>query len=473
MKLSNSLAKRRAQEQLFQERQRFIKDEMNATAIAVWEHKTADRILKQDLASRVARMQQIDSENIEKRRQKMQELYEHERVTWQQEIEKRSEIPFEQKVKDIRERAYRLKDKREKENEAFVKECYDRQWREGCDEIRALNAKAITEKLIYDRMHALQLKDNCNDNETFGSDYTQNKLMGDLERREHEDLDKRQRANEQVKKALDEQIRFNEQRNKTMENLQRKEAMEQLKLWEQRELEDKIRKEEFLRQNRDRGLQIAADNNHRLADKQAEQNEKLKEEKIILDYAQEKENRQIEIELMHKQQNQGESQDYVKFLREQMVKEEKDTSKIETIRNSEMEKIWKKRDEELREREDNRKRISMEIKESREKQIRDRRRKEEERKVLEALEVKRNMSLWEKQQEQETEEYERKRIQTRETMMWNKRSMEKKYQERMLERQQKQIAKENMIRDEIEYQERVKRESGKINTNFSRKISFI
>jgi hypothetical protein len=471
MKVSNSLAKRRAQEKLLQERQRFIKDEIHATAVAVWEHKTADRILKQDLATRVARMQQTDSEDIEKRRKKMRDLYEHERITWQQEIEKRNEIPFEQKMNDIRERAHRLKDRREKENEAFVRECYDRQWREGCDEIRTLNAKAMTEKLIHDRRQAVQMKGNCSEPNV--SDVNEDNFMFYLERREKEDIVQRQSANEQVKKALDEQIRSNNQRIKTMEERQRDEACEQLKLWEQSELEEKMNKEEIMRQNRDRGLQIATDNKNRLEDKEKEQIEKLKEEKIILEYAQEKEKRQIEIELMQKQQNKGESRDYVDFLREQMVKEERDTSEIERIRSSEMEKIWNKRDEELKEREFNRKRISMEIKESREKQITDRRQKEEERKTIEALEVRRNISLWEKQQEQEKEEYERKRMLIREMMMWNKRSMEEKHQERMLERQQKHMIKEKMIRDEMEYQERIKCEAGKINTNYSRKTSFI
>jgi len=466
MKISNSLAKRRAQEKLLQERQRFIKDEKNATAIAVWEHKTADRILNQDLVSRVARMQQIDSEDIEKRRKKINELYEYERRTWQEEIDKINEIPFEQKVKDIRERAYRLKDRREKENEAFVKECYDRQWREGCDEIRTLSAKAMTEKLIYDRrMHAVQMQDVCNETNT--SNFMQDKLMGELERREQEDFVQRQSANQQVKKVLDEQVRTKAQQMAKIDELKRAEEWDQLKLWEQSELDEKMRKEEMSRQNRDIGLQIATDNKNRLEDRLKEHNEKLKEEKIILDYAQEKENKQIKIEQMQKKQNQGESQEYAIFLREQMGKEERDMSEIEKIRTSEMEKIWNKRDEELREREHIRRRVSMEIKESREKQIEDRRKKEDERKALEALEVKRNISLWEMQQEQEKEELDRKRMLTREAMMWNKKSMEEKYQERLLERQQKQMVKEKMLRDELIHQERIKHEAAKINDNFS------
>ena len=37
--------------------------------------------------------------------------------------------------------------------------CYERQWRDSCDDIRALDARATTDKLIHDRNNAFTCKE--------------------------------------------------------------------------------------------------------------------------------------------------------------------------------------------------------------------------------------------------------------------------------------------------------------------------
>lgn len=471
MKIAKSLEKRRAQEQLLQERQRFIKDELNATALAVWEKKSASRIMMNDLAMRVSRLQQKDSKEIERRREALKALYDHEMKIWQEEIEMSREIPIEERMRNIKERAMHLKERREKENMMFIKECYDRQWRESCDEIRILKAKAIADSMIFDRKETGQQEKGQLLGNVESTARYDDKLMEDLERKNQEGMAQRQRKNEDMKRSLDEQIIANRNRIKKSEEQRRDEENEQLRLWKQEKLREERCQEEILQRARERGFALVKENQQHLENRKKEQIDRLEEDNLILKYALDKENREIETEVKQKQRNQGDSRNYVNFLREQMVKEQHDITEIEKMRDAETEKIWNKRDEELKERENNRRRIDMEIKESREKQIQERRREEEKRKALEALEVKRNIALLEKKQEQEKEEKERKSLLTRDTMLWNKKAMEEKHQERILMKQQKRMEHEQMARDEIEYQMKIKEEVGKMTTDFPRKAS--
>ena len=52
----------------------------------------------------------------------------------------------------IMERAYKLRDDRESKRKEFVKECYDKQWRDACDDARTLDSQAMDKFLGQDRM---------------------------------------------------------------------------------------------------------------------------------------------------------------------------------------------------------------------------------------------------------------------------------------------------------------------------------
>ena len=55
----------------------------------------------------------------------------------------------EERMEQIREKAYYLKTKREAERQEYVKKCCDRQWRDACDEARTLGSKARLYKLMH------------------------------------------------------------------------------------------------------------------------------------------------------------------------------------------------------------------------------------------------------------------------------------------------------------------------------------
>ena len=100
-----------------------------------------------------------ERECLGKRRQRITDLYQREMEEWKEMIVKSQEITPEERMEQIREKAYRLKAKREHDRGVYVKQCYDRQWRDASDEVRTLDSKARLDKLMYDRKHVVTNKE--------------------------------------------------------------------------------------------------------------------------------------------------------------------------------------------------------------------------------------------------------------------------------------------------------------------------
>ncbi len=58
----------------------------------------------------------------------------------------------------IMERAYALKDARDSEREKYVRECYNRQWRDACDDARSLDSAALTVHMSNERIAQIEDK---------------------------------------------------------------------------------------------------------------------------------------------------------------------------------------------------------------------------------------------------------------------------------------------------------------------------
>eukprot|EP00957_Ditylum_brightwellii_P082126 6245037-Ditylum_brightwellii.AAC.1 len=154
-----ALARRRAREDLFLSREEFIKDKDNVARVARWEQRTSKAIEKKELIDRANKLTDNDEKILSNRRNKICQLYQREMAEWKEMVVESQEISMEGHMEQIREKAFRLKAKREAERRSFVKECYERQWRDGCDEARILDSRAIMDKLMRDRNDAVACKE--------------------------------------------------------------------------------------------------------------------------------------------------------------------------------------------------------------------------------------------------------------------------------------------------------------------------
>jgi len=469
MAIAASSTRKRAQERIVRERELFLKDEFNATLVATWEQRSSNRIVKQDLLNRAKHISEKDAEDIKGRQSKIRDLYQNETLQWKKELKESQYVSIEDRIKAIREKATHLQGKRDKEKRDFVNACYDRQWRDGCDEIRTLNAKSRADKLMDDRNHFLEMKKNGCETD---KNEERSQIILDAEKKdkkEREEALERERKNLEMKLALDEQVRISQHRSEALVNERKREEAMQLESWT---LEGRNVRGKELRSVQEahiRGEETMIANRKRLDERERDKGLKRQQENILLNYALDKERTDIESESAQKQQNKGAAQEYVKFLEEQMIEEERDMSQVERIRAAEMEKISSQRDADLQAKKDARSKLMIEVNTSRELQIDEKNKRTEEMKHKVANEVKTDIMLWEKQQHDKEVEKAKKKQQTVENMLFNKKTIESKLEQETVEKQKQFLLNKQMVHAEREHQDRIEREAGNVKTHFPRR----
>jgi len=459
------LAKRRAQEKIVREREDFLKDECNATYVAQWETRTSIRIDKQDLLNRADRLVQLDEESLKQRQANIRTLYENDKLRWSIKLEELQHVSTDERMNQIREKALRLKDKRERERLEFVNECYERQWRDGCDELRTLNAKAVTDRVMRDRAAMIKSKSQEDQDDTNGSE----KAEIQLNESEQEIKIENQKKNVEIKTALDSQVEYIRMKNKRLNEEKRIEERQKLERWK---MEEDIEKERKLQARRDaqaQGEEILEANAKRLEDRERDAVVHRKEDKLLLDYALSKEN--IEIQKEQRQRNQGKeaAKEYLSFLREQMTKEKEDNKLVDTIRNQEMGRIWTKREQRIQERNDAKRHLMAEVHSSRLEQIKEKELRIKKEKEELAKQVLENLQEWHREEQAEKEKHLIKKQETIQNMLANKAVMEERSRQRAKERQEELYRIQQRKNSEQDHRERIKRNAGNVVTYFPRR----
>ncbi len=96
-------------------------------------------------------------DNLANRRKRLAALYNEEMESWQYEVLGKVETQEDRKAR-IMQKAYALRDAREKERQEFVKQRLDDQWRDSCDDARTLDSKAMTKFMNQERVRQIQEK---------------------------------------------------------------------------------------------------------------------------------------------------------------------------------------------------------------------------------------------------------------------------------------------------------------------------
>ncbi len=91
------------------------------------------------------------------RKQQLAALYNEEIESWRSEVLAAAETQEDRK-KNIMERAYALRDKREKTRSEYVKNALDAQWRDACDDARTLDSKAMLQYVKNERLAQIEEK---------------------------------------------------------------------------------------------------------------------------------------------------------------------------------------------------------------------------------------------------------------------------------------------------------------------------
>lgn len=120
------------------------------------------------------------------------------------------------------QRAYALRDAREKARQEYVRKRYDDQWRDSCDDARTLDSKAMVIFMNKERIKQIEEKlekkrDLSAQENSFLAEW--NRQLDELERRDREKREHRERVNHETSEAIRAQI---EKNNRAKEEFYRK-----------------------------------------------------------------------------------------------------------------------------------------------------------------------------------------------------------------------------------------------------------
>ncbi len=451
--VATSLARRRANEKIVNERVEFLKEECNATSVAQWEQRTMSRILKQEIQNRVTQFSQKEEISLQQRQSKLKELYHNDVKKWNLQFDELQTMSADERLEIIRQQAEQLRTKRENENQTFVSECYDRRWRDECDELRTLHSKAITERVMNDRSKAFRNESTGSSNEKskrdsdkFGSIVIISQEENTEEKSEEDGL----RNRIEIKAALDAQMEYIKKRSITERDERMKEEVQKLELWKEEDRLAKVKASYSRQAARKVGDDIQLANARKKANIEMEEAQQRQEDLILLRVAMKKEKKEIELEERRKNEGKEAALEHLFFLRKQMIREKEETETVDTTRKVEMERILNRRENIIRCQNEEKRKLLADVNQSRLRQIKEKEIRNREEK--EAIKKQVSISLQELREE-EKEENERamkKKQETVQNMLANKQAMEEKAKQKAKEREEQLRFHRNLMKQEEE-----------------------
>jgi len=465
---SFAIARIRAQEETFRSREANLKEDSKTNFMARWEEKNIRMKNRRQHNLETEEKFESNKKKINKRHQKIKDLYEEEISKWRALVVESQYVSTETRIDQLRQKAYHLRAKRENERKEYVKACFDRQWRDACDEARSLDSKARLEKLVYDRSHAVvcketklkEMREDAKKSEEF------HQKLRKLEEKERKDYDERRRKNIEIKIALDHQVKSLESKKERLKKQKCDEDSEQIAQWERENEQLNRRNMEMIGQAHKRGTEMLHENIARSKEMAKEKALQREKDLFLLKFAQEKERKQIEMELMKKGEGKEMAQEYVKYLREQMIKDKADESEVEAIRKTAMEEIWNKRESLINAEKEARKRLMKEVNEGRMYQIKSKG-KEHENENIKCLEqAALDKEKWRQQELSEKKEHEMAKARIVENMEINKRLISIKTSKKAQENQEKYLLNKQIKHTERVRQGRLNQLSGNVQNYF-------
>lgn len=348
-----------------------MKQEKKTWLLANFETTTCQKIDRRLRTEQYELLKRDEDVDLYKRRKELAEMYNQEIEYWKTAVLNKVESVEDRKAR-IKEKAFALKNHREKERELYIKKCMDAQWRDACDDARTLDSKAMTKFMGDERIRQIQERKernlNINDaDEKFYQEYK--KVQDALSAKEQRKIDMAHAAALANQDALGKQIEHNF--SKKLDHFNRSRVEDENEISDIRKAiqdeQDEIawKKEEEIR----RGKEVLAFNAQYNGIRAAEKAIEEEQDAILLDYALRKERKQIAFEEGKKHAAKMAALKFKKYLEEQMTKEADDNQWVDEIRKKEEEKVWKARDDLYQAREDARDALMKQVDAGRKEQI--------------------------------------------------------------------------------------------------------
>ncbi|XP_018416510.1 PREDICTED: cilia- and flagella-associated protein 53 [Nanorana parkeri] len=365
------ILERRRKDDLREQMLAFIKENEYGDLRDKWELRTDHKILNNTVQRKVNDTIEEYRMQIEERRDRLKALLEIEELKYIQEMESMQETTLERQAK-MRERARSLRERREKDRLALVAEKRDQQFREQCEELRALKSRVHQKEVCTERMAQLTMKEELErqrkEEEDLFAELWERDRLAKVENEERKTQRQMELNRElldflQAQRAAAEAQKMEEKRLKEEEAYLLAEQRKLMKMEDERALREKQQKQSRVRTMLDHSIRLKM---KRLARDQQEElalDMKIMEQIMQDSHDDTEEKRQRKLEL-HKEQ-----QIYRQYLAQQLEEEKRQEREMDKLIETELEKSWAKRAEQLRREKEARNRLMKDVMDTRRLQI--------------------------------------------------------------------------------------------------------
>ena len=138
--------------------QDIVKNNRVRNEYAVWENKTDGKIKRNRVMQRYQGLQQQREDSIDERRQRLAQKLWAEDEALMQELQSNVQSA-DHRRKKLADKARKLAEQKEERRQAVADELLERQWREGCDPLRALDSHRRLMQVVDTRQAQVYEKD--------------------------------------------------------------------------------------------------------------------------------------------------------------------------------------------------------------------------------------------------------------------------------------------------------------------------
>lgn len=210
-----SITKRRNHEAHYNNFSRIIAQDQRQAQIANWEINSTKMIERNTIANMARGIEEQEQSKLQERQRRIAELYRQDEAQQKAELANLRETPA-QKATRMVAQARKLKAAREEKRRQFAQQMYNRQWREGCDDLRLIDshnfARHCREQIADQRFEKAQKKLHEQRVESQWANIWENERLKRVQD-EEEQKRRRQRFNHETKTALLGQMEVARQRN--------------------------------------------------------------------------------------------------------------------------------------------------------------------------------------------------------------------------------------------------------------------
>lgn len=415
-----------------------------AQRLAEWEQRT-DESMKKSQCFRDATLLGMKYEHeLKLRRQQINDLHESELQQWKNLVKTVQAVSRDKQLEQIKERAYRLKEKRETERREFVKECNERRWRDGSDEIRAQESLAMAHQTIK---NALEEAGGGEKKICVLNKVEQLNQIEQGEGNQHESFRQKQTD---IRRALDFQVNFNKCQREIDKKIRCKEEEESRQRIASLEIDEYNKLWDAKRKMLQLGAEMRETSAKRQVERKMARDLESQKDKALLNYQLDKENKEVEEEKLKKECEKLISMEFIGDLKKE------DMSTIDLMQNEYTEKIWRKRDEDVKSQEEARYRLNKDIQQVLQMQIEEQKKRTEVELKASENEARVNGNYLEEQAERERKTHTEVKIRKLTNMEENKALIELRGLAKWRKEQQNYLQHKEMRYEENLYQQHLK-----------------